>query len=63
MSEREWDTAAQDSDLDARWVAARAEILRLRAALEEISATFNKPMHLQGHEPAMIAYAALKRPP
>ncbi len=43
--------------------AKDAEIKRLRAALDEISATFNKPIHLQGHEPAMIAYAALKRPP
>ncbi len=37
-----------------------AEIKRLRAALEEISATFNKPFHLLKREPAMIAYAALK---
>ena len=41
-------------------VQARAEIIRLRETLVEISATFNKPAHLQGNSPAMIAYAALK---
>ena len=36
------------------------EIARLREALVEISATFNKPLCLQGNAPAMIAYATLK---
>ena len=38
----------------------RTENQRLREALEEISATFNKPRQLLKREPAMIAYAALK---
>ncbi len=37
---------------------AAAEIKRLRDALEEISATFNKPHLMRGA--CMIAYAALK---
>lgn len=48
--------AGFEAEIEARG----AEIVRLREALVKISATFNKPHHLQGDEPAMIAYAALK---